>query len=66
MKKWIKKLLHRHEYSVLEMYPPRPRYNNDEWGFLIRCKCGHKKLTKLPRNIKVVEKIVDYIPEGYC
>jgi hypothetical protein len=55
----FKKILHRHKYTTLSMYGPRPQYNTLEWGFLVRCDCGHCKLTKLPGTIKIVECVKD-------
>ena len=59
MKAWIKKLLHRHKYTQLRMYPPRPQYGSHEWGFLLDCECGQSDLTKLPGTIKEVTEMVN-------
>jgi hypothetical protein len=58
IKKSIKKLLHRHKYTELRMYPPRPKYGDNHWGFLVACECGHVKLTKLPDEIDLVREMV--------
>ena len=52
-----KKIIHRHKYTILKMYPPRPKYDKMEWGFLQQCECGHVKLTKLPRTIEQVIEV---------
>jgi len=51
----FKKLFHRHKYTILKMYPPRPKYGDNHWEFLIECNCGHAKLTKMPRTIELVQ-----------
>lgn len=58
LKAAIKKIFHRHKYETLKMYPPRPKYFDHHWGFLIECKCGHSKLAKLPSCINYVNEMV--------
>ncbi len=58
IKSRIKELLHRHKFTTLLIYPPRPW--SDSYAFLIRCDCGYTKLTNLPYGIKecfIVKKI---------
>ncbi len=57
----FKKLMHRHKYTELKMYPPRPKYGYKTWGFLVKCDCGHVKLTKLPSDITFVNEMVSEI-----
>ena len=51
-----KRILHRHKYETLDMYPPRPKYNSRKCGFLLGCECGHTKLLGL-HNIKHVNEV---------
>lgn len=53
----LKKILHKHKYVILDLYPPRPKYYSTKWRFLIRCECGHSKPTKLPRTIEKVFEV---------
>ena len=61
MRDAFKKIMHRHKYTELRMYPPRPQYGDETWGFLVKCDCGHVKLTKLPRDITLVNEVVSEI-----
>jgi hypothetical protein len=49
--------MHRHKFETLLLYPPRPIYGDDTWGFLLRCDCGKTKLTRLPYGIKSVMEV---------
>tara|TARA_R110000822_G_scaffold84867_3_gene199052 strand:- start:29704 stop:30018 length:315 start_codon:yes stop_codon:yes gene_type:complete len=53
----FKKLFHRHKYTILDMYPPRPTYYSYTWGFLMECECGHSKIATLPRTIKQIHHV---------
>ena len=56
----LKRSVHIHKYTTLQMYPPRPKYYSYTWEFLVECDCGVVKLTKLPSTLtKVTEMIVD-------
>lgn len=55
----MKELAHWHRFTTLLIYPPHNHVcdreqckENDDYGFLLRCDCGHTKLTKLPNGIK--------------
>ena len=53
MSSWVKKLLHRHKYVTLSIYPPQCGL---EYCFLLRCECGHVKSLRL-YNIRTVEYV---------
>ena len=57
IKSIFKKMLHQHKFTTLLMYPPRPKYYTNEWGFLLRCDCGYTKLAKLPRSVVEVFEV---------
>ena len=57
----LKRLAHRHKYTELRMYPPRPKYGDYTWGFLERCDCGHVKLTKVSKDIVLVNEMISEI-----
>lgn len=54
IKSRLKSALHWHKFTTLLIYPPRPKYGQEEFGFLLRCDCGYTKSTNLPRSIAEV------------
>lgn len=67
-KSLMKKLFHIHKYTTLSMYPPKHVVDSDaEWGFLLRCNCGHVKSPSMPSTITTVEEVHStwgYIDKG--
>ena len=63
MKK-LKKLRHWHKFTTLLVYAPHNQIcnkpqcaGNDNYGFLLRCDCGHTKLPKIPYSIKEIVEV---------
>ena len=54
---WFKINVHKHKYVTLDAYPPRTKMFENEYSFLLRCNCGHTKLTNLPRTITMVREV---------
>ncbi len=54
VKSRLKELMHIHKYRTLLIYPPRKQYDEEEYGFLLKCACGDSKLTKLPGSVREV------------
>ena len=61
LKQILKAFFHRHNFSLLLIYPPHSHVCNqpqcaesNNYGFLLRCDCGYTTLTKLPTSIKEV------------
>lgn len=50
---------HFHKYTTLLMFPPRPIYEIETWDFVLLCKCGKTKLTKLPYKIEEVHTMCE-------
>lgn len=55
LKDKFKKLLHRHKFTTLVIYSPYE--DDDTYDFLLRCDCGHTKLTKIPYGIKKIKTV---------
>ena len=61
--KHLKRIFHICKYEHLDMYPPRPKYNELTYGFLKRCNCGKVKSVNL-YDIKMVNEM--YNPNIPC
>jgi len=57
----LKKLFHWHKYTTLFIYPPHNQQcdliqcqSSAEYGFLLQCACGYKKIPKLFNRVTKV------------